>query len=163
MRLDLNGQVALTVAHQEIGLADPVRLVVDGEPAACDDQRPGLHRLHGLPLLGVDILGIDDDGTLHPIEEKGEGVVLVLVAGPVEHLQERRVGQRLAGLQDVELDALGALLGERGIPRLYLDRDHGAIVPVGGDNVSDRPAAALPSGRRATNGRRAGGRRCGSC
>ena len=34
VRLDLNGQVALTVPHEQIGLADPVRLVVDREPAA---------------------------------------------------------------------------------------------------------------------------------
>ena len=90
-----------------------MRLVVDGEASAGDDQRTGLHCLHGLPLLGVDIVGVNDDGALHPCEEKRQGVVLVLVAGPVEHLQERRVRQRLAGLQDVELDVLGALLGER--------------------------------------------------
>ena len=114
VRLDLDRQVALTVPHQQVGLADPLRLVVDREPAAGDDQRPVLHGLQGLPLPGIEILGLDDDRTLHPVEEEGEGVVLVLVAGPVEHLQKRRIGQRLAGLQDVELDALGALLGERG-------------------------------------------------
>ena len=119
-------------------MADSVRLVVDRKPTARDDQRPGLHGLHGLPLLGIEVLGVNDDGTIHPVEEGGEGVVLVRVPGPEEHLQEGRVGQRLTGLQDIELDALGAGLGEAGVSRLDLDGNHRGIVPGGGDMRRDR-------------------------
>ena len=50
VRLDLDREVALTVPDQEIGLTDPLRLAVDREPRAGDDQRPVLHCLQGLPL-----------------------------------------------------------------------------------------------------------------
>ena len=129
VRLDLDRQIALTVPHEQVGLTDPVRLVVDREPPAGNDQCTVLHGLQGLPLPVVDVLRLDDDRPVHAVEEEGEGVVLVLVAGPVEHLEEGRVGQRLTGLQHIELDALGALLGEGGVPRPDLDGVHKGIVP----------------------------------
>ena len=92
VRLDLNRQVALTVPHEQVGLTDPLRLVVDRKPGAGDDQCPVLHGLQGLPLPVTEVLRLNDDRPLHAVEQEGEGVVLVLVAGPVEHLQERRVG-----------------------------------------------------------------------
>jgi hypothetical protein len=152
VRLDLNRQVALTVPHEQVGLTDSVRLVVDREPTAGDDQRPGLHGLHGLPLPGIEVLGLDDDGALHPVEQGGEGVVLVLVAGPEEHLQERRVGQRLAGLQDIELDALRAGLGEVGVPGPDLDGDHKGIVPGGRDTWWDQVRSPPRSGQNRRGG-----------
>ena len=139
VRLDLDREVALTVPDQEIGLTDPLRLVVDREPRAGDDQRPVLHCLQGLPLPVAEVLRLDDDRPLRPVEQEGEGVVLVLHAGPVEHLQERRVRQGLTRLQHVELDALGALLDERGVPRPDLDGVHKGIVPGGGDIRWIRP------------------------
>ena len=131
VRLDLDRQIALTVPHEQVGLTDPMRLVVDREPPAGNDECTVLHGLQGLPFPVVDVLRLDDDRTVHAVEEEGEGVVLVLVAGPVEHLEEGRVGQRLTGLQHVELDALGALLGEGGVPRPDLDGVHKGIVPGG--------------------------------
>ena len=138
MRLDLDRQIALTVPHEQVGLTDSMRLVVDRESPAGNDQRTVLHGLQGLPFPVVDVLGLNDDRTVHAVEEEGEGVVLVLVAGPVEHLEEGRVGQRLTGLQHIELDALGALLGEGGVPRPDLDGVHKGIVPGGRDTWLDQ-------------------------
>ena len=152
VRLDLDRQIALTVPHEQVGLTDPVRLVVDREPTAGDDPGPGLHGLHGLPLPGVEVLGLDDDRALHTVEEEGEGVVLVLVAGPVEHLEEGRVGQRLTGLQHVELDALGAGLGEGGVPRPDLDGVHKGIVPGGRDTWLDQGRSPPRTGRNRPGG-----------
>ena len=138
VRLDLDRQIALTVPHEQVGLTDPMRLVVDREPPAGNDKCSVLHGLQGLPFPVVDVLRLDDDRTVHSVEEEGEGVVLVLVAGPVEHLEEGRVGQRLTGLQHIELDALGALLGEGGVPRPDLDGVHKGIVPGRGDTWLDQ-------------------------
>ena len=137
MRLDLDRQIAHTVPHEQVGLTDSVRLVVDREPPAGNDERTVLHGLQGLPFPVVDVLRLDDDRPVRTVEEEGEGVVLVLVAGPVEHLEEGRVGQRLTGLQHIELDALGALLGEGGVPRPDLDGVHKGIVPGRGDKCRD--------------------------
>ena len=89
-----------------------------------------------------------------PVEEEGEGVVLVLHAGPVEHLQEGRVRQGLTRLQHVELDALGALLDERGVPRPDLDGVHKGIVPGGGDIRLDQARPPPRSGRNRRGGPR---------
>ena len=81
VRLDLDRQIALTVPHEQVGLTDSMRLVVHREPPAGDDERTVLHCLEGLPLPVVDVLRLDDDHALDAVEEEGEGVVLVLVAG----------------------------------------------------------------------------------
>ena len=133
VRLDLDRQIALTVPHEQVGLTDSMRLVVYREPPPGDDKRTVLDGLQGLPFPVVDVLRLDDDGIVHAVEEEGEGVVLVLVPGPVEHLEERRVGQGLTGLQHIELDALGTGLGEGGVPRPDLDGVHKGIVPGRGD------------------------------
>jgi hypothetical protein len=70
-------------------------------------------------------------------------------------LEEGRVGQWLTGLQHIELDALGAGLGKRRVPRPDLDGNHKVIVPGGRDTSLDQgssphqPAgigAAAPTG-----------------
>ena len=44
VRLHLDGHVALTEADQQVGLADPMRVVVDREATAGDDPRPAVER-----------------------------------------------------------------------------------------------------------------------
>jgi hypothetical protein len=125
------------VPHQQVGLANSVRLVVDRESTARNDERPGGNGLHGLPLPGIEVLGVNDDCALYTLEEGGERVVLVRVSGSEEHLQEGRVGQWLTGLQDIELDALRTGLGEAGVPGSDFDGYHKGIVPGRGDRRRD--------------------------
>ena len=153
------------MAHQEVGLADAVRIVVDREPAAGHDGSSAEQGPHRVPLLGFRILGVDDDGTANAVEEVRDGCILVLVSAGDELLQERRVGQRFAGSEDIELDALGARLGEVRVPWRDLHRHNFhshlahlvappflvdvAIVPVGCDTPvaeSGGDAAQCPEG-----------------
>ena len=79
--------VAIAIAHEEVGFADAMRFVVDGEPATGDDPGSVVDGAQGLPLPGVGILRIDD-GSLDAVEEVCDGLLLVLLPRPDQLLQE---------------------------------------------------------------------------
>ncbi len=146
MGLDIDRQIALrrirgaggiAIANEEVGLADPMGLVVDREPAPRDDSGSSGHGLHGLPLAGVGIVDLDDPRIVEAREQARTRLALVVVASPEQLLQEGRVGQWLAGAQHVELDPLGAGLGERGVSGCDLDGHYQCIVAAGRDTRRD--------------------------
>ena len=100
VRLDLDGQVAASkrtrrcrragsvVEDEEVGLADTVGLVVDREPAPADDRCSGRDGLHGVPFPGVGVLDLDHPCALDVGEQRGERLVLVVLTGMEQLLEE---------------------------------------------------------------------------
>ena len=95
--------------------------------------------------------------------KRARSVVLVLVAGLEELLEEGRVGAAARRVQHVELDPLGALLGEGGVPRPDLDGVHKGILPAGRDTRRDAGHGRPPWPRRNAWHGDPVGPRCGRC
>ena len=114
---------------EEVGLAHTVRRVVDGKPPSDHQWGSALHGAEGqrLPITSGEISSDRDrigDGRNEHLEDLG----LEASPFPAEHLHEGRAGQRLAGLQDVQLHRLRTGLRQVRPLRGYLAHgDHGLV------------------------------------
>ncbi len=155
----------VAVENEEVGLADPVGLVVDREAAPGDDSGPLGHGMHGLPLPGLGILDLDDPGTRNAGTQPRTHLLLVVVTGLEQLLEERRRREWLAGSQHVELDPLWTGLGEGGVSRRDLDGHHECILASGRDTRRDAPEFRRSGSRRSRNAWHDDpvGPRCGRC
>ena len=117
-------------ADEEVGLADAVRRLVDGETAPDDQWNAAVQCPEGRCFAPTAReIAVDDDRVGDSRDEELDDLGLEVPALVPEHGHEGGPGQRLARAQDVQLHGLGARLRQVGPLRGNVAHtDHGPSV-----------------------------------